>query len=898
MRNRLVLFLSLLLPLLWLFRRALFWQEWFAFRDSAFYYFPYYQYVKDRWSQGIPLWNPLDGLGQPLLADPTAAVLYPFKAIFWLPIEYPQCFGVYVVMHLLLGGLGTYCLARKLRAVRGGAILAGVAYELSGQVLFQYCNPIYLVGAAWLPLGLLCFCGIVQGHRLLPRLVGLSVVLSMMILGGDPQMAVHCVLCALGICSLPMLRKLRKFECQRPHATGFVALVAACLLATLLSAVQILPSQQWAARSDRAQVGENPRSLVGVGRHYLQSGELAFEGLWKRNGDWTEHEKKIYHFSVGPWRWSELFWPNIGGRFGPVHTRWLRGLAGESRMWTASLYMGLLPIALALARLRLRGCSLTVQWISWMTVISLLAGLGEYGLGWLLDELRFQSGAEFQASPVMRGFGGVYWFLTVFVPTYIDFRYPAKWWTVTTLGISLLAAKSWPLLWWKFRTRYLRRACVCGILLLIVACIGRFVLARDVPASIYGPFDEGLAWQHFSQSILHTLVMATIAWVLLKTPQRPMIQWSLIGICMVEVTLAQSWMVMTTAEPILPRTVVTNGEELKTSWRSDGHLYPASFRTTSSKNRMDEAIVHDLHSLMPKYHLLTGQRQVNSVSSLRCGDFAAALKLYRSEDIDSVNRNNWRELWGAAASSEQAWLVYDWQKLAPAQDSTPAQLARRVLLDSDLVRNHRHRAIVETQDTIPTPQPAAGVSPSSHCEITARLPEQIQLTVTAEAQALLVMSEQFYPGWTATIEERTRSGAGCHNTPGESCPARCVRSEGKIHGHIPLPTKVIPRRRMGQRDRLDCNPLVVGEEQKEDMQSGVGFQPSPSDRVMSFPLRPRGPQYNPLDLLILIVRVGMSDLCCSAFAEASKSENRRLPVRPRRHACAAWAFLELRSCPD
>ena len=55
-------------------------------------------------------------------------------------------------------------------------------------ILFQYCNVVYLVGAAWLPLGMHAVDRWVRlGRRW--GLWELALVLAMQVLGGDPQAA-------------------------------------------------------------------------------------------------------------------------------------------------------------------------------------------------------------------------------------------------------------------------------------------------------------------------------------------------------------------------------------------------------------------------------------------------------------------------------------------------------------------------------------------------------------------------------------------------------------------------------------------------------------------------------------------------------------------------------------
>src|SRR5262249_38857460 len=78
-----------------------------------------------------------------------------------------------------------------------GSAISGLAYAFGAPILFQYCNIIFLVGAAWLPLGVRAVDRWVRlGRRW--GLLELAVVLAMQTLGGDPQSAYLLGLSALG----------------------------------------------------------------------------------------------------------------------------------------------------------------------------------------------------------------------------------------------------------------------------------------------------------------------------------------------------------------------------------------------------------------------------------------------------------------------------------------------------------------------------------------------------------------------------------------------------------------------------------------------------------------------------------------------------------------------------
>ena len=140
--------------LLFVYRAVLFQGEQFGFRDGAHFYYPLYSRIQQEWQAGRwPLWDPWQNGGQPLLGNPMSAVLYPGKLIYAL-VPYAWGARLYVIGHTALAFAGMVALARSLGVSTVGAGIAGLSYAFGGPVLFQYCNVIYLVGAAWLPWGL------------------------------------------------------------------------------------------------------------------------------------------------------------------------------------------------------------------------------------------------------------------------------------------------------------------------------------------------------------------------------------------------------------------------------------------------------------------------------------------------------------------------------------------------------------------------------------------------------------------------------------------------------------------------------------------------------------------------------------------------------------------------
>jgi len=169
----------------------------FAFRDAAHFYYPLYSRVQSEWSAGrLPLWEPGENGGTPLLGSPMAAVLYPGKVVFAV-LPYAWAVRLYTLGHVVLAFWAMTVLLRTWGVSSTGAAVGGVTYAFSGPILSDYFNIIFLVGAAWAPLGFRAADGWLRlGRRwALPEL---ALVLAMQVLGGDLEAAYFTMVCAFG----------------------------------------------------------------------------------------------------------------------------------------------------------------------------------------------------------------------------------------------------------------------------------------------------------------------------------------------------------------------------------------------------------------------------------------------------------------------------------------------------------------------------------------------------------------------------------------------------------------------------------------------------------------------------------------------------------------------------
>ncbi len=635
-----------------------------AFRDSAHFYYPLFQWCSSEWGAGrVPLWNPAENCGSPVVADATSSVFYPGKLLFALPISYDWSFNLYIVLHVVLAAGGVYVLSRSWRAGHAAAALGAIAYSCGGSVVFQYCNVVFLVGAAWLPFLLLA------ADRMLRRgswagAILWGTVLALMTLGGDPQTAYHGLLITFlyaAILGWKRWREPPKAASQgwsSWYARRLVLITSGGCVAFVLSAIQILPSIEATRLSDRAAFNR-PRNVYEAMTVALQSsesqqplgetrGQSIALGLFGQPEALTHHEA-IYEFSVGPWRLAEHLWPNVGGRTFPKHQRWFSLLPGEGRIWTPSLYLGLLPALLAIGSLIVPTRSPRERWLKWLVVLGVLGSLGYFGLGWLLLELAGalhiqQSAVANVGSPV----GGLYWLLVTWLPGYAYFRYPAKLLPIVALAVCLLGTKAIDRVFAR-RESWITSSLALiamgsGLLALTVWLFGSRLFAEATTSdAVIGPFDSAGARLDIIRALLHTSIVAISLVMLIEAAARwprkaVCCKWLAVVLTGVELWTANAWMIVSLSPDILNgksaiSSLIQGDENLAMPPAGQPRVFrgnlaswqPRSFRKSASEERLAELTQWERETLLPKFQLGRKILLVESPGSITSADYQALL---------------------------------------------------------------------------------------------------------------------------------------------------------------------------------------------------------------------------------------------------------------------------------
>ncbi len=522
-----------------LFAPVLSSQTVFGFRDGADYYYPLFKHVGQMWAGGqVPLWNPFADLGRPLAGDPTSSVFYPPKLLFAAPLPYPLLYNLFLIVHWALALAGMYALARCCGAGTTASTAAAMGYACSGAVLFNVYNAPYLIGAAWLPLVLAAAETMVRNRTVSSALM-LGTAWAMIVLGGDIQAAYHGALLAAAWIALRVFVR-RGDSCEPlcgvdPRTAASVANAAGVRQAPAETHQSRQESDGRAASAPRRSRSAAARlglivlaAAVGLGLsavQWLPSWEAAAHSTRAR---WTYAERlaghtsadtysdDVFHFSVGPWRWTEFLLPNGYGRQFPVHQRWIDALPSEGRVWTPSLYFGLPGLLAAMAALcarRSRRWDAVEIFAATAAALALLGACGWFGPVWFAQQCSL-------AGELPPPLGGVYWLLSL-LPGYGQFRYPAKLLSVAALGLSILAAKGFDD--WFSRRRPLKRrslAVLAGIGIVgglaWWALKSQFLAAAEaVPADpVFGPLDANGAWGDTLSAFVH-LALAALALALI-----------------------------------------------------------------------------------------------------------------------------------------------------------------------------------------------------------------------------------------------------------------------------------------------------------------------------------------------------------------------------------------------
>ncbi len=273
----------LILPLLF------WWRLWafdpadrvaFPEGDFAGQYYPLQLFAARELAAGrLPAWDPYLNAGQPGLADIQTGTFYPpnlltnlLLAVVGLPFS-PGVLTAQVILHFSLASLFTYLFVRhlarragaRLPAARFAGAVAALSFTYAGYLTsFPVQQITILETAVWLPLVLLFVDlsverGADRGMRNAYSVLA-GMALACAFLAGHPQTAMYVVYATLAYSLFQATGNRQQTASSIHHAPRFpfsifrsaFYVLLPLLIGATLSAVQLIPSLEFIARSTRA----------------------------------------------------------------------------------------------------------------------------------------------------------------------------------------------------------------------------------------------------------------------------------------------------------------------------------------------------------------------------------------------------------------------------------------------------------------------------------------------------------------------------------------------------------------------------------------------------------------------------------------------------------------------
>ncbi len=244
-----------------------------------------------RAGDGIPQWNPYLMGGMPYIAAMHGDIFYPtFLLRMVLPTDVAMTWGM--ILHLMLAGVAAYAFLRSIGVSFAASLVGGIAYMMSGQVasLVSPGHDGKLFVSALFPVTLLVLTwGVRDGRRFAWGL--LAIIVGLGVLSPHPQLLQYLLLASGAWAIMLAFGNVGATPLTRREAItrlGFA--LAAVLLGMVMGAVQYLPVREYVEWSPRAGGRDYDYAtsfsmpIEELINTYLPQFSGILEHYWGRNG--------------------------------------------------------------------------------------------------------------------------------------------------------------------------------------------------------------------------------------------------------------------------------------------------------------------------------------------------------------------------------------------------------------------------------------------------------------------------------------------------------------------------------------------------------------------------------------------------------------------------------------
>lgn len=667
----------------------------------------------------LPLWNPYNGMGAPLLANYQLAFFYPPG---WLSYFFAAIGGIswlawsetlLVPLHLSWAAAGMIALQKRFQVNITGQLVSALAFSLSGYLIARVGFFPLVFASVWLPWIFLLVTNLCETllidptnrRLLLERVLILVLAISMQFLVGHAQVTLYTIMLSAMWIIYFCWRKGGIKKVFKPILFFSFTVVAACLV----TAVQLLPTLEFLRESQRSSNVDYVVAMV---------------------------------YSFWPWRFLTFLFPNFFGNPG-LNNYW-----GYANFWEDAVYIGLLPFIAAL------GTGITLI-KSWKHKISNDKTLLQ-GFLWGLIIVGFILALGINTP--------VFPFLYQNVPTFNMFNGPSRFLIWVVFSIAILAGFGVEI--WKKpagRTlKWTRLSIAASAAVTIGAILSQFYLKgvniTFIPAAAIA---GGLG-----------VVAAILA---LTVPNfndlREYQKWSSVLLLFVLIDLCiAGWNLNPVIDKEFYRTPTVNNDFLslrqtERTFLSEESEYILKFdRFFKFRSHFISEDWNNLWSvLLPDTNILSGTMMVNNFDPLQPSRFARIfdylsktdekalnklLTLMSVNQVETVVNKNPMDVVFTPIKGLERFRWYTCAFFVDNEENAWFELRNRAL--SNVEKPFENDLILETS-RVNNPTSCANNSPKN-IRIVSVQPQKIIIEVESSEDGWLEDAETWYPGWTATVD--------------------------------------------------------------------------------------------------------------------------------------------------
>jgi uncharacterized membrane protein YfhO len=717
------------------FHEAIFSGKVFSARDHYLFFMPRRFFALETLLNGsLPLWNPLNACGVPFLANVQSSIFYPLSALVYL-LPFPAGYNAFVIVHYILASMCMYALMRHWNSSPFASTVAALVFAFGGYMQSINDNLAFLTSTAWLPLIMLCFSRALQERRSVYTILTMLLI-GLQILAGDASFCVISTMLCTGLYALCVPRSIVRREAWSRAG----ALLAVWTGGLLLAAVVLLPFIEYVSQSHRAGGLEAAQAL---------------------------------HWSLHPLELLQFVHPYLFGRLVPL-TRWF------GQHWLDTIYIGIFPLCFATVYLRRRRCEHKL-FLSIVVLLGLFLALGKY-------------------NPLLS-------FIMHKAPALRLMQYPVKFLLLSAFGLAVMSGFGVDEFFLRVRTRANIRGILkpllipmCGLFTLLLAmAAGRELLLKlfnkVYPATdYYAPLRDASFFNLYQGVFFSALLLggfAALTWCTIRFKKNPAIPGALIGI----ILCADLFFLGAPGDSWLDRQALLRPSPVTNALQEDDSFYRiyslsriASGLSYSHTPHLPFDRVYRIltQSLPPNLHLYHGFASVDEYTAMlnvRHYDVFGRALLHLADRSDNPAGNQYcRKVFSMlnvkyiisprALPELQFELMRDGPvKIYRNQNVWPrAFMAGQVVVcfDDATVLKQIHTADFEPQtvflpqaelDKLPVQMQTLISSEDSGRQKQAVTIERyeanrVKLRVNNENYGLMVLSDTWFPGWIARVNDK------------------------------------------------------------------------------------------------------------------------------------------------